>query len=368
MVVRMVRILTIALLALTACVEIFEFNTSSEDRAVIIEGVFTDVSAQEYLNDFDEFRWFKVELNWASTVSNIRDEPISGAEIELASDANEFWDYTEGEPGVYQLFYPDLKAMPGVQYRLIVRLPDGNVIESALEQLPEESQEGTISFKEKDEPQYVVEAEETVIKAVDGVEVNIEMPHTNPNATSYYRWDFYTTWLLKAARIPASSPVGICWVSEQYYLDEYRLLEVSQDQSVSDLFFLPIEGNLQVENGFSVRVRQLSISTDYFQFWKDLENQQRQSELFAPPPYNLPTNLTITDEDIDVYGYFGVGKETNYTWYMNLRDLSYVPKFSAQCFLPYALDRPAYCSNCLNYESIKFGDKITNIQPNWWRP
>lgn len=368
---RLVRILIVVVIGCmsVSCVDPFKFDTSLEDRAVIIEGVFTDVSAQEYFLEFNDMRYFEIKLNWASVVTNTRDEFITGAEVELASDLNEFWDYTEVEPGIYKLIYPELKALPGVQYGLIVTLTDSTVFSSAFESLPADSQVGKVSFTENTEPQYVFEAGETVIDVVEGVKVNIEMPEASGSETNYYRWDFLTTWILEAALIPASSPFGLCWITEQYNLDEFRLLEVKDKVATENLFFLPTTGNLEVENGFSVRIRQLAISSGYHQFWEDLQNQQDQSDLFAPPPYNLPTNLTATADHVDVYGYFGVGKETNYIWYLNLRELSYVPTFSAPCFPVVPGDDIApYCSNCLRYEGLKFGAEITNIQPNWWRP
>lgn len=358
------------ILLLSACVEIFEFNTSSEDKAVILEAEISDVSALDYFAEFDELRFFEVKLKWASIVKNVRDEVISGAEVELSANGVEFWDYVETEPGVYQLMYPDLKAEPGVQYQLTVTLPDGSVITSNLETLPSQSREGELKYVEKSEPMYVVQSGENVIDEVYGVELYMEMPEPVSEDEEYYRWDFTTTWVLKADQAKVPDPAYLtCWVTEELYYDEYRILQLKGKPARESMFFLPTEGNLFIRDGFAVVIRQTSLSTGQFNFWEDLQRQGEQSELFAPPPYNLQSNLQISADDLDVYGYFGVTREHNYTWYFDWKDMDKLPTFSDPCnpVVPKD-DFPFYCSNCMLYERIKFGDKITNIQPRWWRP
>lgn len=359
----------ISLWALTACVEIIEFNTNSEDKAVIIEGEFTDVSALEYFAEFGEYRFFEVKLKWASEVKNVRDEPITGAEIELAADGTEFWDYTEVEPGVYQLLHPDLKAEPGVQYQLTVNLPTGGTIVSNLEQLPDESKEGEISLKEKSEAQYVSDSGEEVIRVVDGVEVSIEIPGSSLDHNAYYRWDFQTTWVLSGSFVRGTD-VGRCWVTEQYFFDEYKLMKAKDFALSKPLFFLTVdETNPKVEHGFAVRVRQLSLTSENYSFWLDLQKQGEQADLFAPPPFNLSTNLSATTDDLDVYGYFGVSNERNYIWYFDIKQYSNPPVFIDPCFpIVPAPDFPPHCANCLNYDGLRHNDQITNIQPRWWSP
>lgn len=357
------------ILLLSACVEIFEFDTSSEDRAVILEGVFTDVSALDYFSKYDELRYFDVKLKWASPVRNVRDEPIVGAEIELSADGTEFWDYTEVEPGVYQLLYPDLKAQPGVEYQLRVDLPEGGTIVSNLEQLPEESQEGEVYLEEKKEFQYVNSSGENVIKLVNGVEVRVDVPASSNDNQAYYRWDFQTTWVLSASFV-LGSDVGRCWITEQYLYDDYILAEVRDLDVTKDLFFVTIDKtNPKTEHGFAVRIRQLGMTSDNYRFWTDLQKQGEQADLFAPPPYNLSSNLSISEENLDIYGYFGVSHEVNYLWFLDLRDIGQIPAFEDPCFpvVP-GPEIPVWCSNCLRYDALKHRDQITNIRPRWWNP
>lgn len=362
-----IRISLFCILLAGGCVEHFSFDTENELPAVVIEGYISDVSSDQYASEFDTPRYFEISLKWASRVKNVRDENVTGAEIELYSkNGNEYWDYSEQGDGKYLLLYGDFKAVEGHEYQLQITLPDGNEIVSDFEVTPEPALTGEIDFREVSEFQYVYEGTEEVIKELAGVDVEIAMQPSAIVDKKYIRWSFLTTWILRAVRIPPSSPGGLCWVTEKYFLDEYQLAEYAGSALEKKLFFLQTHGNLPIEDGFSVRVNQVSMSKNYYQFWEDLDDQKKQADLFAPPPYNLTSNLSSESSDFEVYGYFGVVSEHNYTWYFDLTELSYVPQFVEPCYAEFANDRPAYCNNCMSYEALKYGDVITNNKPNWW--
>lgn len=368
MVVRLKIITYLCILnVLEGCVEIFEFNTDNETPGVVIEGYISDVSSEDYYSEFDENRFFKVTIKYSSRAKNIRDIGVENAEVELHSITNnEYWDYTDTGEGVYRLLFNEFEALPNHEYQLKVKLPEGIEIVSDMEMMPKANVIGEINFKEAIEFQYVYVADEEVIKEVAGVDVNISIPESANVDDLYYRWNFLTTWTLKAVLIPERSPVGVCWVTENYLLDEFKLSEYKGLPLNRELFFMATNRNLPVRDGMAVRVNQMSMNAKYYQFWEDLDNQKKQEELFAPPPYNMLTNMSTSSPDLEVYGYFGVVKEHTYTWYFDLDKLSYRPIFTEPCYLEFANDRPAYCGNCLAYEGLKYGDEITNVKPKWW--
>lgn len=349
------------------CIEQFSFDTENELPAVVIEGHISDVSSNQYASVFDSPRYFEISLKWASRVKNVRDEHVFGAEIVLYSKTgNEYWDYFEQNNGRYLLLHEDFKAIDEHEYQLQITMPNGDEIFSDFEVTPEPAITGSIDFRELSEFQYLFEGQEEVIKEVEGVDVEISLPQSAVSNETYIRWNFLTTWILRAVLIPPSSSEGLCWVTERYFLEEYQLAEYNGSALEKKLFFLPTHGNLPIEDGFSVRVNQISMSKNYYQFWDDLDKQKKQAELFAPPPYNMISNVSSESSEFEVYGYFGVTSEHNYTWYFDLNDLSYVPQFVEPCYAEFANDRPAYCNNCLSYEALKFGDEITNNKPSWW--
>ncbi|MEO9968020.1 MAG: DUF4249 domain-containing protein [Reichenbachiella sp.] len=353
---------------LSSCIEQFEFESSGERPVVIIEGHISDISTNEFDELFGETRYFYTKVKYAGVVKNNIDEVISGAEVELISDQNEFWDYTEDpeEPGTYYLYYSDFASQPNVEYKINVRLPNGEEYESAYDQMPTENARGEISADEISKFNFEPHSGDFVIRTIDGLDVSVQLPPTEDNDFKYYRWDFHTVWLLVAELAPRTHPAGQCWLYDIYYLDENKLLRPKGSPAKTKLFFIQTSGNQQTKFGFSVRIRQQGISKEHHQFWADLHNQEEQSELFAPPPYNIYSNIRAVGQEKEVYGFFGVVNEEYYTWFLDKEALSYAPSYIEQCLVQPPVAPAEWCRNCLNKDGIKKGERNTNIRPIWW--
>ncbi len=103
------------------------------------------------------------------------------------------------------------------------------------------------------------------------------------------------------------------------------------------------------------------------QFWGDLKNQEKQAELFAPPPYNLITNITAVGHDREVLGYFGAVRESFFRWVFDVKDISFRPlapgvTTDPECgFIP-----PPECFDCFE---APFPPRavVSNQRPEWWK-
>ncbi|MEO9968021.1 MAG: DUF4249 domain-containing protein [Reichenbachiella sp.] len=335
---------------------------------VIIEGQISDISSNEFEDLYGEERFFYTKVKYAGAVNNSLDDYISGAEVELMSDQNEFWDYTEDpdDPGTYYLYYPDFASQPNVQYRVNVRLPNGEEYQSAYDQMPADNVRGDLIADEISKPNFEPHTGDLTIKTIRGLDVSIQLPTSSNEDFNYYRWDFHTVWYLVAELSPRSHPHGQCWVDETYYLDENILQQYKNSPVKTKLFFLQTSGNQYTKFGFSVRIRQQGISKEHHQFWTDLHNQQAQSELFAPPPYNIYTNIEAVGQEREVYGFFGVVNEEYYTWFFDKSALSYSPYYIEECFVIFPTEPAEWCWECVKKDGIKKGDRITPIKPEWW--
>lgn len=356
------------ILLLSTCVEPFQFESKNERPAVIIEGYVADVSSDDFQDIFGEPRYFYVKLKYSGAVRNDLDLSITDAEVELISDQNEFWDYTEdpNEPGTYYLYYPAFGSQPNVQYKLHVILTDGQEFESEFDQMPSRNVRGEISDQETTQFNHSIRPDGAVIRKYKGLDVNIQMPSFPDDTIRYYRWDFYVTFKLIAEFIPRSHPNGVCWVDEYYKIESDALVRQRGNAANVNLFFLQTSGNQRTKFGYAVRIKQQSISKKYYQFWTDLQNQEKQADLFAPPPYNLFSNIHSVRDETEVYGFFGVVNEEYYTWFYDRYALSYTPHYIEECFVPPNWDPAEWCNNCLGYAGIRKGDRITNVKPVWW--
>lgn len=365
---RSLGIVLLVQFLLGSCIEPFEFNSDNEKTAVIIEGHISDLSSDEYLDLFGEQRYFHVKVKYSGVVKNLYDEYISGAEVELISDQNVHWDYTEdlGNPGTYYLYYTDVAAQPNVAYQVNVKLPNGEEYASKFEQMPVETNTGEISEAEVSRQRLVYRQDEQVIRSFVGLDVNVKLPSSDTSEPGYYKWDCLAVWKLKAELGSIVNPGAECWISEIYYLDEFTIATQKGLPVNQNLFFLQTSGNQKTKFGFAARVRQQKMTRAHYQFWEDLKAQEEQAELFSPPPYNLYSNIEPVGHDKPAYGYFGVVNEENYTWFFDKSKLSYVPTYINECIVQFPREPAEWCFYCLNYGADLVGTNNTDIKPKWW--
>ncbi|MEO9964273.1 MAG: DUF4249 domain-containing protein [Reichenbachiella sp.] len=343
-----------------SCIEQFSFNSDSEQDVLVVDGFVSNVS----FNDIADKRYFDIRLLTTGKVINSRDEPVINADIQISNDLSEYWDYTEVEPGLYRLYYDDFKAESGRTYQLHIELANGETYESDPGELPVDHIESELIWEETTWPEYRIVAGEPKIREARGLLFKADMPEFESNSLVYNRWDFLTTYTFTALRAPEDDPNRVCWIHDQFFVNEVVINRESKGGTVHNLFYFNIDTRL-VKGGISILARQQSMTEVNYQFWLDLKNQENQADLFAPPPYNLVSNLKPVGHDGDVLGYFGVVRESFNRWVFDPSELSYFglkPGVSTdpECRFP--------SPECLNCWEGPFPPKsvVTNIQPVWW--
>ncbi|WP_420583218.1 DUF4249 domain-containing protein [Reichenbachiella sp.] len=353
--------LIIALLCNISCVEDFKFDVPSDVKGIVVEGYISNLSYSDQLAYPKDPAIFELGLRYTSDVTNVRDEPVLGAQIELHGSSGEVYDYAEIGEGRYGLFYGEVKALPGLEYQIIITLEDGTEIYSEMTGLPESSPVGDLFIEEASQSVYEYRRDELVISEKNGINLNIKTAPNNSGSPYYYKWDFITTFIKTAFLAGDNSPFRYCWTSSIYYYKDYKLLEDLKGNAPSSLFFLDTN-NSRLNEGFSVMIRQMKMPKGYYQFMKDLQVQGEQSELFAKPPFNLVSNLH--SDEINVFGYFGVVQEDYKRWYFDKDEVSNYGGYKKGCVFddvppPY----PASCFNCLQYS---YDGPVSNEAPIWW--
>lgn len=356
--------------AFLSCNEQYDFNVLNQSPGIVIESQISNVSFDESLNFPSDGRYFEVILSRTSNVNNIRDEKISGARVELEDSKGERWSYEENRlsPGQYVLKNSSFKALQDVRYRLTVRLETGQEFQSNWETMPVGvNPEASFHIEEDDPLQYVYEGQgERVIKNVKGFHLATDLPKVDQK--QYYRWTFDPLWVYVATLIDdLYDPNRHCWVTSDYYLDEYILAETQNVPIHERLFFLPVRSNFKIFYYFSSLIHQDVVSEGYYNFWRDIEGQKDKGGLFDQPPYSIQTNFSSLNSDWTVNGYFGVVSEKTIRWEFDPSELSYVLDNNLREFceenaqLDPRLD-PDPCYDCRYYN---MGEAV-NIPPKWW--
>lgn len=353
--------LLLSLVPLFSCIEDFQFDVSSEENGIVVEGYISNLSYEDQMTYPLDPKIFEVSLRSTSQVKNVRDEPILGASVELHSSSGAVYDYSEIGEGRYGLFFTDVKVVPGQEYQVVITLDDESIIRSEWAELPESSGEGELFIEETTKTVYEYQKDELIIAENEGINLNIRTAPNESGHTNYYKWDFFTTYIFTAFLAEDGDPFKYCWANSIYYYQDFQLLEDSRGNAPANLFFLETD-NIKLNEGFSVLIRQMLMSKGYYQFMNDVKIQGEQSELFAKPPYNLVSNLY--SDDVIVYGYFGVVNEDYKRWYFNKDEVTNYGGYKEECIFdgvppPY----PASCFDCL---SFTYDGTVSHLPPSWW--
>ena len=349
------------------CLEPYEFVIEDNEPTLVVESYISDKSFNETLMYPSDGRYFTVKLTLTGDVTNNRPAPVTNAVVNLMSDANEVWSYTESDAGTYKLLNDTFKAEKGKAYKVHILLPDENVYESGWESLPdaEVAPMGEIGFTEIEKQTYVNESREWVLRSVKGINAHVQVPQNTSGKTIHYRWTYDPTWIFVAPLVSTNSPVYKCWATDPYYFDSFGLQIDNSGGYAKDLFFIPTTRNIRIFEKFSVLVTQHAINEPYFSFWKEMKDRNEGSTLADVPPYNLKTNFSSPTGGKKVSGYFGVSAEQAKRWYFNKDDLSFYIEntWRADCLVVYGPGPPA--PECLDCREYSFG-KATTEKPLWW--
>jgi len=353
-------------LLIFSCIEPYDFVIKDDVKSLVIEALISDKSFSETQGFPSDGRYFSAKLTYTGDVVNQRPQPVSAASIALHDDLGGQWPYTETSPGMYLLLDNEFKALPGRQYKLMVQ-NQGNVYESAWEVLPsvQTPPMGDIGFAETQKDFYVVESSESVVRAKKGIEPFVQVPQNQTGEPLYYMWDYEPMWIYVAPLVARSSPGGRCWATSPSFLNDYGVQVDNIGGYDKSLFFIETVRNIKLFEKFSLLVRQYSLNSKNYFFWKEMKDRATGAGINEIPPYNLESNYSSTNPDKKVFGYFSLAQEQARRWYFDLKQLSYTVEntLRADCLVVYGPGPPApECVDCREYT-----DGIaTNQRPVWW--
>ena len=333
-------------LGLTSCIKRFEPRIEGKDAIkYVVTGQITkgenihliNVSSTAPLSD----PWYKYFL------------PINGCRVMiideightyLASESGE-WD------GNYSVYIPDASIQVGNSYRVEILLQGGDQIVSDFDEVPD--------CPEVDSVYYQLETLPTTNPYLKnkGIRFYLNLEAQNSDCRNF-RWEAIETYEYKA--ILAKEPsLKVCWMTgmiKNIFTQSTRNLAENKYKHFP-LHFVDNFSSQRLKYGYSLLIRQYSLSGNAFDFWDNVRiNNSEQGGLYEKQPLVIKGNLrNVTHPEIQVLGFFGASSvKVKRIFVKNIENL---PSEYLDCEPD---PRPeASCVNCLSVGG-------TNIKPDFW--
>ncbi len=295
-------------LILISCVEPFDFSIEGNENILIVEAVLTD-----------EQKTHQVTL---STVRGLANEQaldtiryVTGATVWVEDGNSSKTYYEEQSAGIYRsvgLF----SGTVGANYVLHIETPDGKSYYSSEELMNPGIPMDSLYFRYDERP-----SEESGQK-LKGVQFFVDTQHIN-QANVDFKYEYTESYEIIMPVVSSyvlnreteeiltrESPIDVCYKSirsnqiltvstsglSQPVISEYPIRYVTDDES-------------QIKNDYLLVVKQRTISSNAYQFYKNLkENNQSAGSFFDKQKGTVIGNITeVGNEETIVLGYFEVG-------------------------------------------------------------
>ena len=286
-----------------SCVEPYEVRSISYDKAIVVEGRFTDQAEGHY-----------IKLSHTRTVDDQKNMPISGASVWVQDADGGKIEFEEVAPGHYESIQNVVAGVAGNNYQLVFVTPDGKPYRSNFQELI------AAPVIEKIYPEYAEKANLRTGEVLKGVQFFLNS-HDASNKAQYYKYEWEETYQVSAAFpslyeffpnpdtvVARTQDVSPCYVIDKSSniilgstatLTESRLLEMPVRYITSDTEHLRI--------AYSILVKQYTISGEAYSFYRKIEENNDGGALFDKQLGAVVGNI-ISEEDPNetVLGFFEV--------------------------------------------------------------
>jgi len=276
-----------------ACVEQFEPDLSPGDQNIIVvEGFLKDGPTE-------------ISIREATAVTQEESPTISGASVVVESKSGNYTSPNfEFDGSIYR---SDLQLNPSDEYRLLITLAGGEILQSDF-----------IPFKEAPP---IAEIDFSIVNQ----QVVYHLSAEDPTAQSqYYLLDYQETWQYFAAFeaywryrngnfmfLPSENRTFQCFISAQNSnILLYSTVQLNQDKlnEATLLRINPLESD-RLNVRYSLKASLKVLTEEGFEFWQRLrQNTESRGDIFDAQPSALPSNINCQNcEDFSVIGFISAG-------------------------------------------------------------
>jgi hypothetical protein len=326
-------VLYLIFLLLCACIDKIDLGVKEGEKRLVVDGQITDEEGFHY-----------VKLSYTSGYGSDLNSPLSGATVSILDDIGNSFPLTEAyldtvkqilNKGTYQT--KKIKGQPGRKYTLLIET-NGQKYSSNAELLVEAPTIENIYYERK--VKTILNEDKSEI-SVPGYDFFIDVQDLE-RKENYYRWQYQSVY--EVVTQPADyveydgsgNPIPMpkdssasCWITENDFS-----FNVNDDQYSSGslknqrIVFVPFEKYLQIK--YRLEVRQLSISKNVYQFYKDVNKLiSNTGTIFDPIPSKIKGNIyNIKNKDEIVLGIFSAAGVSRKTIFVDRKEMNeIIPPF-----------------------------------------
>lgn len=359
-----------ALLLLFSCSQVIDLDVDQSGGQLVIFGRITNGTLGNQV------------VVARTAESGAPQEMISGAMVRIIDENGTEEQLVEDgvNPGVYDLKRQTLQGQVGTAYRLEVQI-FGNTYETSFQQMPELLGKDQIEWEhvqEEDISDAGARISRDVVNIYNTTEFD-ELPEE-----FYVKWNIEEVYTVLGMELPRSwyprySPMQ-CYVTNNLSEQETFLLDGSEIRTPE--LGRRLFAKRDVDRSFAVKhyfnVIQSAINKETYEYWSRVNSiTTREGSIFDTPPAPVPGNITSSDPEEIVLGFFEVIAVDTARTFMTNND---IPSFwDDPCELK-GPDRiplfsvPIECVTCLIQEKIVeetciFCNKLVNsstLRPSYF--
>lgn len=293
------------LLILSACIKPFDPNISENAiNKYVVQGMVGSIEG-----------WQTVLVSRTSSLDLAEFLPINGCELTIIDDLGNTFELDQYEDGAYRVWMNGADLVPGKSYMLEIVMPNGDVLESSFDRMPDGPQElGDVYFEIKD-----VQTDDPEI-IHHGIQFYTDFAFDEDDG-NYYHWKCTETW-----EYHTEYPLEFYYDGEgvhQVSPPDYSKMICYRTDVIESIFTLStinlsspfynsfplnyVRNNSdQLEILYSLLVEQIALSENAYNYWDKLRiNLDQSGGLYTSQPLAIKGNLiNKSNSENEVLGFF----------------------------------------------------------------
>ncbi len=310
--------LLLLLLFTDACVDRLDFDAGDAGESeIVVDGFISDQPGPYKIRIF---------LSGGIKENLLAQEPVNARQVVISDDSGETEQLNQTSPGIYETSPDGIRGQVGRKYKLLVELLNGERLESTPDELHPVGEVDNIFYRF-----------ESFLPQSGPTEHGFRVFMDAQSEAGPVRWRFTGTYIQEAFPAlrqwprggcrgqPDPAPcsgfedngnsikrVGECTCCVCYVNDVEDKPRLSNDVIMTEGVFRNVEmGFIPFDvwrfhfRKYMVKIEQMSLSEEAFQFWKIIKDQKEGiNSLFQPAIGRVPTNFSSTNSSRRVAGFF----------------------------------------------------------------
>jgi hypothetical protein len=301
---KIFEVISLVLFALSGCIEPYAPAIKESGQEIyVVSGEITNLPGYQYLT-----------VSLASSVSEPKYIPVGNCLVAVEDDKGNSFNMEEYEKGKYRVWMDRNYLVSGTSYRVQLKTPTGENIQSDFDRMPGQSVIDSVYYKR--EQNYI----STLKENVTGLQFYVDF-HSDDADNRYFRWVANETWEYHAPypkvyyydgtmhkTWPPDYSMQVCWSTKP----DIHIFTLSTSNLPSNSYeMFPVHYVNNTTNRllikYSVLLSQYSLSRAAFVFWEQLRiNSDKQGSLYETQPLPVEGNMhNLSVPDNKVIGFFG---------------------------------------------------------------